>query len=161
MPFTTSCPSCGSALRLADEYAGGEARCGRCGAVFAAAPTSEPPPLPRPDLDDWDDRPRRSRPAGDTSGMAVTGLVLGIIAALSWPCPPAGLVTGGIAVVAGGMGLQSRSRSYGVVGIVLGLVGVIFSLGCGVLYGVAIYQEQKANEFGPDGNRPPFVGGAD
>ena len=59
----------------------------------------------------------------------------------------------------GGNGLASRSRGSAVAGIVLGLAGVVFSLGCGVLYGVAVRQEQQANS--PSGNRPPFVHGAD
>jgi predicted Zn finger-like uncharacterized protein len=168
--FTTECPSCGSALRLSSEYEGQEARCGRCGTVFVAAPTNEPrraDPPPLREFDDepderYDDRPiRRSPPAGGSGGTAVTALVLGILAAVAWPCPPAGLVLGGVAVLTGGAGLSSRSRPAAVTGIVLGLVGVILSLGCGVLYGVAIQQENRANKLEPGGNHPPFVHEAD
>jgi predicted Zn finger-like uncharacterized protein len=142
MTFTTQCPACGAAARLADHAAGDEVRCGRCGTDYAA----EPPATA--------DRPRRRRP-DDDGGRAVAALVLGVVAVVTWPCPPAGLIAGGLAVLAGVAGLAARQRSLAVAGIVLGLSGVVFSLGCGVLYGVAIDQEERANDSG--GNRPPFA----
>jgi uncharacterized membrane protein YccC len=127
-------------MRLADDAAGDEVRCGRCGTDFVAAPPAV-------------DRPRRR--SADDGGRAVAALVLGLVAAVTWPCPPAGLIAGGLAVLAGAAGLAARQRSLAVAGIVLGLSGVVFSLGCGVLYGVAIDQEERANDSG--GNRPPFA----
>ena len=140
MAFTTHCPACGAAAPdpAADDL-GGRVRCGRCGDDFAAAPA--------------DDRPRRRRPP-DGGGRAGVAAVLGAVAVVAWPCPPIGLIAGGLAVLFGASVLADRRRHLAVAGLVLGLAGTVFSLGCGVLYGVAIHQEELAKD---SGNTPPFA----
>lgn len=90
------------------------------------------------------------------AGSGVAALVIGIIAILTWWCPPLGLLAGGLAVILGCTSLQSATRSLAVVGIVLGIASVMFSLGCGVIYGIAVNHQQELDRIS-GGNAPPFL----
>ena len=73
MPFTLTCPSCGSRRRVADDVAGKKVRCHDCRTVFWAAGPDvdiiEAPAEPRSRRRDRDDdRPRGKRPAGKATG---------------------------------------------------------------------------------------------
>ena len=148
MTFTTTCPACQTAVRLPWEYAGAEAECGRCGAVFDAHPHTNltlPPAPPR--------RPRRR--AAPPDGAPVVALVLGLFNLVLWVCPFVGVITGILGLVFGHSGLQSPRRAWAVVGIVFSVVGLTFSLGWGALIAILMVREAQL-QHAPNGNNPPF-----
>ena len=174
MLISTTCPDCRELLEIDGRYAGREIRCGRCGNVFQAVDNAAPPVVPATTGDDPFDfrepdpspRPHRPRRRYDPNradrypgrrptdgGMGIAAVVTGAVGILTWWCPPVGLIAGGMAVIFGGMGLKTSTRPLAVVGIVLGMTTVTFSLGCGVLYGVAVSQQEDFDEFPANNNR--------
>ncbi len=132
------CP-CGKALHAREEYVGQTTRCPQCGrdlaiptqqGVQAQPPTDAPaePPRRPPYGDDrgWAGR----SPAGATSGMALAGMILGLVSLVGT------LFTGIPAVILGALGLRAVSRSEGklrgkgfaITGLVGGGVGILLFL---------------------------------
>lgn len=174
MLITTTCPDCRTPLEVDGRYVGREIRCGRCGTVFPAVDDArpagpgaeavdpldfhhdEPAPPPRPRRRRYD--PGRAdrysgRPRAD-GGMGIAAVATGAVGVLTFWCPPVGLIAGGMAVVFGGLGLKTSTRPLAVVGIVLGMTSATFSLGCGVVYGVAVSVRENLDDLPANNNRP-------
>jgi hypothetical protein len=81
--------------------------------------------------------------------------VLGVFNLAFWCCPPVGVLSGAAGLALGFAGLASRSRTAALTGMVLSLVGLLLSVGFGVLVGVIMVQEEELKA-DPSGNRPPF-----
>jgi hypothetical protein len=149
MTFTTTCPACQTAVRLPWEYAGAEAECGRCGAIFDAHPHTNLTLPPAP--------PRRSRKQPvPADGAPVVALMLGLFNLVLWACPFIGIVTGIMGLVFGHSGLQSPRRALAVVGIVFSVVGLTFSVGWGALIAILMVREADVRNAPQRGNNAPF-----
>lgn len=138
------CPACGTPDAVPDRDVGKEVECRRCRTPFLAEPVAPPPPPP-------------ARGA-DGSGAAVSSLLLGIGSVAASPCCGAGAVFALLGLATGYGGLQSRSRSLAVLGLVLSTAGLVISVGVLVLFGIASSAAQREVPPKPDGTRAPFVG---
>lgn len=159
MDMTTICPSCHGVRHIDAEFAGHDVRCGQCGTIYTAV--AAPESGEHQSLHDASPFRRRGNPQiiaahNRARGSGVAALVIGIIALLTWWCPPVGLIAGSLAVILGCTSLQSTTRSLAVAGIVLGIASVMFSLGCGVIYGIAVSHQQELDQLS-NGNQPPFA----
>ena len=123
MTLRFTCPHCGLATDVADEYQGRSGPCARCGktvTVPAAAATPFPPP---PDLGQ-DPLVRMLMPVG-RSGLAIAAGYAGLFSLLCFPAPIA-LVLGILAV----RDLKKHPEKHGMGRAVFGLVaGIIGTLG--------------------------------
>ena len=98
--------------------------CFQCGQTLQAAtppanPYGMPPTLPY-------GAPYQQPGAG--SGKAVASLVLGIVSLLAWCLPLFGLPVSIIGLVLGVKATKSSSRGMAIAGIVLSIIGLLFSL---------------------------------
>lgn len=150
-----TCPTCGQALEVGAEYDGKEVECGKCLQVFVAkgsgggtiagtpswrgkipaAQPSTPPAQRRRDNDfehdrerdeyDEDDYEPRSSNGGGASGIAVVGLIFGVLALC---CPLTGIPLGILAVIFGLIAKRSPgSHGIGTAAIVLGSIAFLIS----------------------------------
>ncbi|MCZ2340963.1 MAG: hypothetical protein LC104_04105 [Bacteroidales bacterium] len=160
--MTTICPSCQASLQFDAEFAGHDVRCGQCGNIFtaiaAASSESTGPQRFREELPyirrRFDPQVMATRPA--TTGSGATAFLLGIVAILTWWCPPLGLIAGSLAVILACTSLQTTTRRLAVIGMILGIASVMFSLGCGVIYGVVIHHQHELERHS-GGNQAPFL----
>lgn len=143
-------------MNVPDNMAGRKAKCPKCSNVFVLPGGSEgvsaaPPPAPAPraasrrDDDFEDDRPSRGRGrdrddddaprgGGKTNGLAIAGLVLGIIGAVvAWiPCFGwiLGIILGIIGAALSGIGLAQASKlgsgkGMAVTGLILSIIAIL------------------------------------
>jgi Bacterial pre-peptidase C-terminal domain len=161
MPITVNCPGCGGAVQARDEFAGRKVKCPKCAAVIAlpealpepeairdAAPLPVASPEPRResrprarDDDAWEgDRPERSRRIADESegpgnGLAIAGMVLGIVGFVAVFIPCIGWVLavalGIVGATLSGIGLGTASKrgaakGMAVTGLVLSIIAIIW-----------------------------------
>jgi|YNPBryunderm2012_1023409.scaffolds.fasta_scaffold48459_2 hypothetical protein len=92
----------------------------------------------------------------DQSGLATISFLTGAAAALTWWCPPCGLIAAAVGIITGAYGLHSRIRGLATLGILLSTIGGTLSLGCGVIYGIVIVHEQQLDDLPANENQPPF-----
>lgn len=161
MPITVNCPGCGGAVQARDEFAGRKVKCPKCAAVISlpealpeaeaireAAPLPVASPEPRResrprarDNDAWeDDRPERPRRIADESGgpgngLAIAGMVLGIVGFLLGFIPcfgwVFGIVVGIIGATLSGIGLgtaskQGAAKGMAITGLILSIIAIIW-----------------------------------
>jgi hypothetical protein len=125
MSLSVVCSYCGKVLNVDHGLVGKMIRCGGCDHVFVVpgeAPTEawrEPPA--------WAVEPG-SDPHGGLGGVAITSLVLGILGLVCWCLPIAGLPMTITGLVLGVKGQKSPHRGLAVAGIVLNIIGLIFSV---------------------------------
>ena len=151
------CPDCGSQYQAKDELGGKKTKCRKCGALIAIpVPEAEEeaveevvPVRRRKEIDDYDDddaydddRPRIRRDADDggvstlipyKNPKALIAYYLGVFGLI----PILGLVLAIAAVILGIMGLKYAKRhptakgtGHAIVGIVLGVISVLYHLSC-------------------------------
>lgn len=80
-----------------------------------------------------------SVPAGDKKGLAIAGLVLGIVNLCSWFIPLCGGPLAIVGIVLSVLGLKSSQRTLAIVGIVLsglGLLAAIVNAAFGAYLGI-------------------------
>lgn len=138
------CPACGTPDEVPDRDLGKEVECRRCRTGFVAEEVA--PPRDR----------ATARPDG--SGAAVSSLLLGIGSVVTAPCCGAGAVFGLGGLLTGLAGLNSRSRTVGVFGMVLSTLGLALSLAVMAFFAV-VSTAQKDVPAKPDGTQPPFARG--
>lgn len=83
--------------------------------------------------------PQPPAPAGDKKGLAVAGLVLGIVNLCSWFVPICGGPLAIVGIVLSVLGLKSSKRTLAIVGIVLsglGLIATIVNAAAGAYIGI-------------------------
>ncbi len=132
-----SCPQCQARLDAPEHLLGTQVTCSQCGHVFVAQPDSSVPmPAPPPPYPPGAQR---------TSGYAVASLVLGIVAIPGCLCYGLPAIICGIlaivffkhaarAVAAGeagpsSLGIAKAGKICGTVGVVLGVLGILFMIG--------------------------------
>jgi predicted Zn finger-like uncharacterized protein len=146
----TECPNCGTPDRIDARDLGREVECRRCRTAYFAEEVATA-------------RDRRPLAAAadtrnDGSGAAVSSLLLGLGAVLTWPLCGAGAVLGLGGLVTGFGGLHSRRRGYSIAGLVLSLIGVILSIGMLGFFSMVLSAVGRPLPPNPDGTRPPFAG---
>jgi predicted Zn finger-like uncharacterized protein len=151
-----TCPTCKAELEIGEEHLGKEVECGSCLQPFVAEdPSRRKGPYrmrrPREDDQDDDDNDRRKKkrrreddyeddydysPPGTTArgggnGLAVTALVLGILAIpLSCCCGLCSLPVSIGAIVTGGIGMKNlNGRGMSIAGLVLGILAIVITIG--------------------------------
>ncbi|MBX9679902.1 MAG: hypothetical protein K2X38_14160 [Gemmataceae bacterium] len=157
MPFQAACPACNAKINVPDNMAGKKAKCPKCQNVFVlpgdadtvtAAPTSAPArSRADDDMDLENDRPvrgRRSRDddfdaprsTGGTNGLAIAGMVLGIVAIVFaiipclWLVWYIGLTIALVGVVLSGIGLATANKTgsgkgMAISGLALSIVSIV------------------------------------
>jgi hypothetical protein len=147
MPIPIDCPSCGSRTDVPDTAAGATFQCPRCGVTApvpavpssafagsgrASAPRYQPP-------QGLEDRPQYYPPPSDFArpdggaGMAITGMVLGIVGlVLSFlPCIGwlFGIILGLLGAIFSGIGLgqgSGKSKNMAITGLILSILAMIW-----------------------------------
>lgn len=147
-----SCPTCGSQMRVPGEPTAGPSRPSSDDWETPyvsdqprrrADPHAEPPPAPRRRRDSWDDEwddrppraggwdddyPTRRRRESSNPGMAIAGLVLGIVGILfSW-CVLIGPICGVLGIIFGSIHLGQKQREgngMATAGIATGAGGIL------------------------------------
>jgi hypothetical protein len=164
MPFQAACPACNAKINVPDNMAGKKAKCPKCANIFvlpggaegisaspvpAAAPAparSARPPADDMDFeeapvrrgrgrdDDYDDPPRRT---GGTNGLAIAGMVLGIVGLVLAFIPCVGWILGIILGIVGaalsGIGLASANKSgsgkgMAISGLILSILAIVVAI---------------------------------
>ncbi len=152
MSFTTTCPGCNTVVRLGWESVGAEAECGRCGAIFEARPKEEPSPVPS----GFEPRLRPPTRSAANDGSPIAALILGCANLVLWACPLIGIGTGFLGLYFGNQALRGPRRGFGIIAILFSVVGLMLSLGWGILLGVCMSREAE-NGQQPVRNKPPFL----
>jgi hypothetical protein len=185
MPRIT-CPTCGAALDVTPDMIGETVECGSCQAHFVAQERKPParrtvadedrpsrlrgeeddrPSRRRRDEedyeDDYDDRPRRRRPATGPHPMAITSMIMGIgsllLSFVSLVCC-VGFVSAPLAVVAvvlGIIGMKPGSKGYAITGIITGGLSILMAVLAVVVFGAVLAFAPKNNPNNFPGNNPP------
>lgn len=164
MPITVSCPSCGGKINAPDNLAGRKVKCPKCSAPMmlpsdnavteaiqtaapapaAPPPPSAPPPRSRParpaqDDDYYDDEPRDTERirvrAGGPNGLAIAGMVLGIVGFIMAFIPCLGwvlaIIMGIVGTTLSGIGLAGANKvgsgkGMAIAGLILSILAVIW-----------------------------------
>ena len=78
-----------------------------------------------------------------SQGLAITSLVLGILAIITCPVPYISIVLGVIAIILGAVSVKTKGRKKAISGIVTGSVGVVLAILVVVMSLVALPALQK------------------
>ncbi|MCS7044757.1 MAG: hypothetical protein NZO58_00220 [Gemmataceae bacterium] len=163
MPIVVTCTGCGASIKAPDDAAGKKVKCPKCTTVLPvpesvaaadAIQATTPPPRVAA-ADDWDDEPRkrrrrsdddfdetqprrrdiRARSSGGVNGLAIAGMVLGIvgIVVVFIPCVGwlLGILLGIVGAILSGIGLGTASsagsgKGLAIAGLVLSILAVIW-----------------------------------
>ncbi|MFO0863336.1 MAG: hypothetical protein U0744_01515 [Gemmataceae bacterium] len=160
MPFQAACPACNAKINVPDAMAGKKAKCPKCANIFVLpggedAISANPAPAPTParpsrrpaDDADFDDAPVRRgrggddydapRPTGGTNGLAIAGMVLGIVGLVLAFIPCVGWILGIILGIVGaalsGIGLSSANKSgsgkgMAISGLILSILAIVVAI---------------------------------
>jgi len=206
MPISASCPSCGAKINAPDNLAGRSVKCPKCANPFTvpaagaaadaiqatpAAPAYVAPPTPprrpareaRDEDADWDDDRARDdydrgrAPAAGSNGLAIAGMVLGIVGFVLAFIPCAGwllaIVMGITGAVLSGIGLASANKlqsgkGMAIAGLVLSILAIIWGPAWFFIYFYAATralgdafqqaaQQAAAQQAAVQQGQPPFV----
>jgi len=73
-------------------------------------------------------QPVQPAPAGNKQGLAIAGLVLGIVNLCAWFIPLCGGPLAIVGIVLGVLGLKSSKRTLAIVGIALSALGLLLAI---------------------------------
>ena len=143
------CPRCQTLLEVQTEARQETIVCGDCGQTFigiAEEVIREP------------ERVHRIATTGPDL-CSVFGFVTVVLGLGLFLCPPVGLLAALIGIVLAVIGLQSQYRGLAVASLMLGSVGLIFSVGFFALYGTAfvVNQEEFGKQAGPPVRPQPRI----
>ena len=142
------CPECRSEIALEARDIGTEVECERRSSRFV------------PQRSDILAEPRRGygepqRP--EKSGSAIWSLILGFLAIFLSPCFGFGGLLGLPGFILGYSGLQSRLRGISIFGMLMSLIGIIFSISIILFFVIGTMQQIEEVPPKPNGTRAPFV----
>jgi hypothetical protein len=105
-------------------------------------------------MDTFPDLPEPQRRTGD--GYAILSFLLGLAAVATFLCG-IGAVFGILGLLLGFSGLQSRFRTLSILGLVMNLTGLLFSLGMIAIIVVIQTTTEREMPPHPNGTKAPFV----
>lgn len=141
----TVCPTCQTLMIVDDADRDTRIECTQCLSSFTAKPDDGPTRIPP-----------RTRPHSDGGGYAAVSLILGIISIPSACCLVGGIL-GLIGFFTGWMGLQSRSRSMAIFGILFSLAGMLLAVSMIALFGIMMNANNRDVPAAAEGIQAPFV----